>query len=82
MKPTDMPAYGNIGPFPATMVLELPIRDSRQIMSEMLEEAERVAESLALSRLYPIHRITSRVDHERRIVRVEVTTEVCDYDEV
>ena len=79
---TPTPTYGNIGPFPATLVLELPIRDSRQIMSEMLEDAEMVAESLALSRLYPIQRITSRVDHERRIVRVEVSTEVCDYDEI
>lgn len=74
--------YGNIGPFPQTLVIELPIRDSRQRVSDLRYDAEMTAENLAMSRLYPIFEVRSVVDHERRVVRVEVDTEVCDYDEV
>lgn len=76
------PTYGNIGPFPRTLVIELPIRDSRQRVLDLRDDAEITAENLALSRLYPIFEIRSTVDFERRVVRVEVDTEVCDYDEV
>ena len=76
------PTYGNIGPFPRTLVLELPIRDSRERVSDLRDDAEMTAENLAMSRLYPIFEIRSTVDHDRRVVRVEVDTEVCDYDEV